>query len=73
MVPAGSSKLSYLEQQLGGVSRSPPLVHPNPRAQPHSGTHFSLTSWACLGFTTPMGLDRSRKTTGLLRSNVGDT
>lgn len=57
----------------GWVSRSPPLTHPNPLAQPHPHAHFSLTSWACLGFTTPMGLDRSRKTAGLLRSRVGDT
>lgn len=35
MVPAGSSKLSYLEPQLEGVSRSPLLVHPNPFAPPH--------------------------------------
>lgn len=74
MVPAGSSKLSYLEPVGGqGVSRCPPFTHPNPLAQPRPHAHFSLTSWACLGFTTPMGLDRSRKTAGLLRSRVGDT
>lgn len=58
---------------VGGESAEALPGPPQPRAQPHSRTHFSFTSWACLGFTTPMGLDRSRKTAGLLRSKVGDT
>lgn len=37
------------------------------------GTHFSLTSRACRSLATPMGLDRSRNTAGLVRSRVSET
>ena len=33
-------------------------------------THFSLTFWACLELTTPMGLDRSLNTSGSSRSRT---
>jgi len=36
-------------------------------------THFSFTSRACLSLATPMGLDRSRNTDGLVRSSVSET